>query len=126
MKIRKWTFINVLFSKIQNRFEKTLHHSFFSVRPPHFADLTCMLFFINSSVVTCRPLCCGLYFRRKNAKDGPKSWKAVLWNSWLAIFGGCFGKMSESCFYSFRKDGPKSWKAVLWNSWLAIFGGCFG
>ena len=28
MKIRKWTFINVLFSKIQNRFEKTLHHSF--------------------------------------------------------------------------------------------------
>jgi hypothetical protein len=28
MKNQKWTFINVLFSKIQNRFEKTLHHSF--------------------------------------------------------------------------------------------------
>jgi hypothetical protein len=28
MKIRKWTFIFVHFSKIQNRFEKTLHHSF--------------------------------------------------------------------------------------------------
>ena len=36
MKIRKWTFINVLFSKIQNRFEKTLHHHFFSVRLPQF------------------------------------------------------------------------------------------
>jgi hypothetical protein len=28
MKIQKWTFIFVHFSKIQNRFEKTLHHSF--------------------------------------------------------------------------------------------------
>jgi hypothetical protein len=37
MKIRKWTFIFVHFSKIENRFEKTLHHSFFSVRLPHFA-----------------------------------------------------------------------------------------
>jgi len=33
MKIRKRTFINVLFSKTQNRFEKTLHHSLFK-RPP--------------------------------------------------------------------------------------------
>jgi hypothetical protein len=30
MKNEKWTFINVLFSKIQNRFEKTLHHHFFT------------------------------------------------------------------------------------------------
>jgi hypothetical protein len=33
LKIRKRTFINVLFSKTQNTFEKTLHHSLLQ-RPP--------------------------------------------------------------------------------------------
>jgi hypothetical protein len=32
MKNQKWTKINVLFQKIENRFEKTLHHHFFGVR----------------------------------------------------------------------------------------------
>jgi hypothetical protein len=43
LKNEKWTFINVLFSKIENRFEKTLHHSFFGVRLPHFRRVTFML-----------------------------------------------------------------------------------
>jgi hypothetical protein len=90
MKIRKWTFINVHFSKIQNTFEKTLHHSFFSVRLRDLCDLTFMLFFINSSVVTCRPLCCGFVNRQKNTKDGPKVGNVVLWNSWMDVFWGCF------------------------------------
>jgi hypothetical protein len=90
MKIRKWTFINVLFSKIQNTFEKTLHHSFFSVRLRDLRDLTFMLFFINSRVVTCRPLCCGFVNQQKNTKDGPKSCEAVFANSWMDGFWGCF------------------------------------
>jgi hypothetical protein len=49
MKIRKWTFIFVHFSKIQNRFEKTLHHHFFSVRLRHFGDLTFMLWVLRAA-----------------------------------------------------------------------------
>jgi hypothetical protein len=42
MKNQKWTFINVLFSKSQNRFEKTIHHHFFGVRLHHFRGVTFM------------------------------------------------------------------------------------
>jgi hypothetical protein len=57
-----------------------------------------------------------LYFRRKNAKDGPKVGKAVLPNSWLDVFGGCFGKCPDRVFIIFPKDGRKSWKDVFPNS----------
>jgi hypothetical protein len=40
-----------------------------------------MLLFYLEEVVTCRPLCCGLYIRGKNAKDGPKVGKVVLKDS---------------------------------------------
>jgi len=33
-------------------------------------------------------------------KDGPKSWEVVLWNSWLAIFGGCFAYFIMTCIFS--------------------------
>jgi len=169
MKIRKWTFINVHFSKSQNTFEKTLHHHLFSVRMRHFRDLTFMLFFINSSVVTCRPLCCGFVnrqkiqkmaqkwgrlfcgilgwvffgdvlnnmFRRDGAEsfmsqtDGPKSWEAVLWNSWMGIFWGCFENMFVVYFSEMEQnrlsqpDGPKVVKVVLRDSWMGVFRGCF-
>jgi hypothetical protein len=38
LKNEKWTFINVLFSKIENRIGKILHHSFFGVRLRHFRE----------------------------------------------------------------------------------------
>jgi len=84
-----------------------------------------MLLFYLYDIFAPTPLCCGLYIREKFAKDGPKVGDAVLGNSWLAIFGGCFGKMSGATFLLFPKDGPKVGDAVLENSWLAIFGGCF-
>jgi hypothetical protein len=85
-----------------------------------------MLWMIFYVLLASLPLCCGLYFRRKNAKDGPKVGKAVFPNSWLAIFGGCFGKCPDRVFIIFAKDCPKVGKAVLPNSWLDVFGGCFG
>jgi hypothetical protein len=42
LKIRKRTFINVLFSKIQNTFEKTLHHSLFKRPPSAVCDLVAL------------------------------------------------------------------------------------
>ena len=103
MKIRKWTFINVHFSKIQNRFEKTLHHSLIQRPPAAVCDHCIMLFFINSSVVTCRPLCCGFVNRRKNRIKGPKDWEAVLENSCWAIFGGCFEYLNFRVVAGFQK-----------------------
>jgi len=37
-------------------------------------------------------LCSGLYIRKKIAERWSKSWKAVLANSWMDVFGGCFEK----------------------------------
>ena len=31
------------------------------------------------------------YSQTDGAKDGRGSWEAILCNSWLAVFGGCFG-----------------------------------
>jgi hypothetical protein len=68
LKNEKRTFINVLFSKIQNTFEKTLHHSLFK-RPPSAVCDPCrhciMLSFLFEGVVTCRPLCSGDGDRKK-------------------------------------------------------------
>jgi hypothetical protein len=62
MKNQNWTFINVLFSKIQNRFEKTLHHHFFSVRLPHFRGLTFMVWRRANRLPQTTALCCGLWY----------------------------------------------------------------
>ena len=83
-------------SKIE--LEKTLHHHFFGVRLRDLRDLTFMLLFLFGGVVTCRPLCCGFANRRKNTKKVANVGKAVCANSWMAVFGGCFGKMSKSIF----------------------------
>ena len=86
------------FQKSKIELEKTLHHHFFGVRLRDLRDLTFMLLFLFWGVVTCRPLCCGFVNRRKNTKKVANLGKAVCANSWMAFFGGCFGKMSKPIF----------------------------
>jgi hypothetical protein len=92
LKIRKRTFINVLFSKIENRFEKTLHIHFFSVRLRHFRDLTFMLSFLfgeHGHVQTIMLRIAEAQYRRTDGPtDGPTDGEAVFANSWMCIFGG--------------------------------------
>ena len=93
LKNEKWTFINVLFSKIQNTFEKTLHHSLFKRPPSAVCDLVghyIMLLFLFEDMVTCRPLCSGLQGRRKLADGWSKSWGGYFWEILIRYFGGCF------------------------------------
>ena len=109
------------FQKSKIELEKTLHHHFFGVRLRHFRDLTFMLLFLFGDVVTCRPLCCGFANRRKNTKKVANVGKAVCANSWMAVFGGCFGKcpnrfgeMEQNSLP--QTDGRESWEVVLGNS----------
>ena len=99
MKNQNWTFINVLFSKIQNRFEKTLHHHFFSVRLPHFRGLTFMVWRRANRLLQMTALCSGLwgaYSRTDGPTDGPTDGGAVWGNSWMGDFEGCFEKGCRS------------------------------
>jgi len=139
MKNEKWTFIFVLFSKIQNRFEKTLHHSFLSVRLRHFRDLTFMLWYFIFSYKRLWALCCGLHIREWGCKRSRKSWggcfhgflfghfRGMFWNSISAArrnrYSGDFGEMEQHS--SPQKDCAKVGEAILPDSWLAIFGGYF-
>ena len=116
MKNQNWTFINVLFSKIQNRFEKILHHHFFSIRLPHFRGLTFMVWRRAIRLLRMTALCCGLWWvafsRTDGPTDGPTDGGAVWGNSWMGDFGGCFEKGCRSrknefyCFYFYppKKD----------------------
>jgi len=81
-----------------------------------FRDHCIMLLFLIREVVTCRPLCCGLYIRGKNAKDGPKVWKVVLRDSWMGVFWGCFE-------YSFSVR----WSRIIYvaDGWSKSCEGCF-
>jgi hypothetical protein len=135
MKIRKWTFINVHFSKIQNRFEKTLHHSFFTRPPspfrgPYLYALT--LFIYHSHMHTIMLRIC------KSAKTREKIQKMV--RNLGRLFCGIlvwmfFGDVLNNAFWHFRRDGaesfmsqmdgPKVGNVVLWNSWMGVFWGCF-
>jgi hypothetical protein len=93
LKNEKRTFINVLFSKIQNRFEKTLHHSLFKRPPSAVCDLVghcIMLLFLFGDVVVHRALCSGLQGRRKFADGWSKSWGGCFWKILVRYFGGCF------------------------------------
>jgi hypothetical protein len=92
MKNQNWTFINVLFSKIQNRFEKILHHHFFSVRTPHFRGLTFMVWRRANRLPQMTALCSGSWGLQYRRTDGPTDGGAVWWNSWIIGFGGCFEK----------------------------------
>ena len=71
-------------SKIDLKKHYIIHSS--RVRLRDLCDLTFMLFFINSSVVTCRPLCCGFVNRQKKYKR------------WSEILGGCFVEFLDGYF----------------------------
>ena len=112
LKFRKRTFINVLFSKIENRFEKTLHHHFFSVRLRHFRDLTFMLSFLFIHVVTCRPLCCGL--RRRRIGGRMVRWMVrrmgkPFWGILGCVYSG------DDLNKTIRWDGAESFAADGWS-----------
>jgi Na+-driven multidrug efflux pump len=51
-----------------------------------------MLWLVIFSYSGTRALCCGVaYSQTDGAKDRAKVGEAILRNSWLAVFGGCFG-----------------------------------
>ena len=83
----KWTFINVLFSFFDFRFEKKFNIHYFGVRHPIYANLTFMLLVCFNEMVTCKPLCCGLYSWTKSCKNGRKVGKVILLNSWIDVLG---------------------------------------
>jgi hypothetical protein len=126
LKNEKWTFINVLFSKIENRFEKTLHHHFFGVRLRHFCDLTFMLWWGRIALVIRRPLCSGLHIHDR----GFKKWSRKLGSHFAQFLDGTFrgmfwiiprayfGEMEQNSSPQTdgAKDGRGSWDVILHNS----------
>ena len=89
MKNEKWTKINVHFWKIENRFEKTLHHSFFSVRLRHFPRVTFMVCGAWEDGAWLWALCCG--FETKRVKY--KRWVKTPKSHFAQFLGGHFWGM---------------------------------
>jgi len=134
MKIRKWTFIFVHFSKIQNRFEKTLHHSFFSVRLPHFAApylyaLILFIWYIRTHTIMLR-----IVYSRKIRKRWSKSWGCSFGEFLVGHFRGMFWKNVWGDLFAFSKRWSKSWgcsfgkflvghfRGMFWIIYFGIFG----
>jgi len=109
MKIRKWTFIFVHFSKIQNRFEKTLHHSFFT-RPPSPFRGTLPLCSYFSYMTYSHPhhYAADCIFAKNSQKMvqklGMQFWGILGWP-----FSGMFWKNVWGDLFSFSKRWSKSW-----------------
>ena len=131
MKIRKWTFINVLFSKSQNTFEKNITSSLLQRPPspfrgPYLYALDDILCFI--SILT---IMLWFVFSPKKCKRWSKSWESCFAEFLVGYFWGmfwiiCFVNFSEMEHNSLQQmDGPKVVKAIFQNSWLDVFGGCF-
>ncbi len=92
MKIGKRTFINVLFSKTQNRIGKNITSSLLQ-RPlaPFPRPYLYALIFIwgRGHVQTIMLRIAGAQYRRTDGpKDGPTDGEAVFANSWMTGFGG--------------------------------------
>jgi hypothetical protein len=118
LKNEKRTFINVLFSKIQNTFEKTLHHSLFKRPPSAVCDLVShyiMLSFLFEDVVTCTPLCSSLKGRRKFADGWSKSWGGCFWKILFWYFWGMFLIFGFYRFYRLYIFFNKYYKNIYKN-----------
>jgi len=123
LKNQKWTFINVLFSKIENTFEKTLHHSFFSVRLRHFCDLTFMLWVNVFSFKRMRALCSGFDFVGVKYKTWSKTLKSHFAQFLVGRFRGMFWNSAPDIFWW---DGAASNAADGWRKrWSRKLGSHF-
>jgi hypothetical protein len=123
LKNQKWTFINVLFSKIENRFEKILHHSFFSVRLRHFRCLTFMLWMNVFSYRETTALCRGFDFVGVKYKTWSKTLKSHFVQFLVGRFRGMFWNSAPDIF---QRDGAASNAADGWRKrWSRKLGGHF-
>ena len=125
MKIRKWTFIFVHFSKIQNRFEKNITSSLLRRPPspfrgPYLYALDDILCFI--SILT---IMLWFVFSPKKCERWSKSWESHFAEFLVGHFWGMFWKMSGSCFYNFCKRWSKSWESHFAEFLVGCFWGMF-